>query len=73
MSSGRLSVWLRGLALLRYPEVLRFLGDRRLDLACLDRIRQPHPGFKLADNVCSASFAPQPLQPRSCVCPRRTQ
>ncbi len=46
-----LITWLRGLAQLRHPEVVRFLGERRQELLLLQRIRQRYPDAKIADGV----------------------
>lgn len=62
MKRGCLSIWLRALALLRYPETLRFLGERRLEMLQLDSIRQTASGLKLADDLILQAYAPQRLQ-----------
>lgn len=57
-----LGTWLRGLALLRHPEVLRFLGERRLALLELQEVRNRWPTAKLADDCVIAAYAPQRLR-----------
>lgn len=57
-----LLTWLRGLALLRYPEMLRFLGEKRLEILLLDGIRKANPTVKLADDLVITAYEPERLQ-----------
>ncbi|MFQ6540002.1 MULTISPECIES: acyltransferase [Aphanothece] len=57
MSRGSMAEWLCTVALLRYPEVRRFLGERRLEWLRLDEIRRLHPTAKLADDVKLLAYA----------------
>jgi len=47
---------LRGLALMRHPEVRRYLGERRLELIRLDKVRQTFPAAKIALDVELAGY-----------------
>ena len=46
-----LTTWLRGLALLRHPETIRYLGERRLEQAVLNEIRAEFPTARISDKV----------------------
>jgi acetyltransferase-like isoleucine patch superfamily enzyme len=48
--------WIRGLALLRHPELVRELGERRLQLQQLAALRAANPGAKLSSGVRLLSF-----------------
>jgi len=48
--------WLRALALLRHPEVLRFLGEKRLEILLLDEIRKANPSLKLASELAMIAY-----------------
>jgi len=43
--------WLRGLWLLRYPELVRALGDLRLSILELEKIRSCYPGVRIHADV----------------------
>lgn len=59
--------WLRGLALLRHPELIRDLGERRFQLQAIGRLRQRFPGAKLSDDIRLVGFAPERLELGSAV------
>ena len=43
--------WLRGLALLRYPALVRELGERRFHLQRIEALRGLCPGSKISNDV----------------------
>ena len=53
--------WLRGLALLRHPELIRELGEQRFRLLTLADIRRRFPSSKIARDVDLAGFEPSRL------------
>jgi acetyltransferase-like isoleucine patch superfamily enzyme len=53
--------WLKGLRLLRHPEVVRYLGRKRLHLQAIDSIRNKHPSAKVADEIELSGFAAERL------------
>jgi len=53
--------FLRAIALLRYPETLRFLGEKRLELLELGGIRKAYPTAKLADGLVITAYQPERL------------
>ena len=48
--------WIRGLALLRHPELVRELGERRLQLQQLSALRAENPRAKLSSGLRLLSF-----------------
>ena len=55
----RLRTWIRALALLRYPELLRELGELRFEVAELNRLREACPGSIVERGVVLVGYAPQ--------------
>lgn len=49
--------WLKGLRLLRHPEVVRYLGRKRQHLQAVDSIRSRHATAKVADDIELSGFA----------------
>lgn len=54
--------WLRGLALLRYPELVYDLGERRFHLLKVAEIRRRFPEARVDRNVTLISYAPSRLE-----------
>lgn len=46
-----LRIWLQGIGLLRYPELVRWLGEQRFHLQRVQRARRAAPLAKIADSV----------------------
>jgi len=61
MSRGGLTTWLRALALLRFPEIVHFLGEKRLDLLKVSGIRKVYPTAKLSDELVITAYQPERL------------
>jgi acetyltransferase-like isoleucine patch superfamily enzyme len=51
--------WLKGIALLRFPEVRRGLGRLRLKWLQVQTIRNDHPGIKIDDGVECIAYRPE--------------
>jgi acetyltransferase-like isoleucine patch superfamily enzyme len=58
----RILTWLRGLALLRHPELLRDLGARQQHLRTLAELRQRFPACKLKSDVLLVGYSKDLLQ-----------
>jgi acetyltransferase-like isoleucine patch superfamily enzyme len=54
--------WLRGLALLRHPELIRDLGERRFHLQRIASLEQRFPGCKIDRDIILIGYAPAQLQ-----------
>ncbi len=54
--------WFKGLALLRYPELVKDLGERRFHLQTIDRIRNRFPGSKVDRDLRLVGYADDRLQ-----------
>jgi acetyltransferase-like isoleucine patch superfamily enzyme len=57
-----LATWLRGLALLRRPELVRELGERAAELETIARVRARNPGNRIASRVRLLAYAEDRLQ-----------
>jgi acetyltransferase-like isoleucine patch superfamily enzyme len=55
--SGDMLTWLKGLRLLRHPEVIRYLGRKRQHLQSVDSIRSKHASAKIDDGIELSGFA----------------
>jgi acetyltransferase-like isoleucine patch superfamily enzyme len=62
--------WLRGFALLRYPELVRDLGERRFELLELQQVRQHSPLARIDRHVKLIGYKPSRLNlgPQAHVC-----
>lgn len=63
-SNSRLTMknWLRGLWLLRHPELIRDLGERRFHLQLIEQIRRDSPHTRISSDIVLTNYAPDRLQ-----------
>lgn len=62
MAPRGLPTWLRGLAQLRYPSLVRALGEWRFELDLLDQVRAENPGAKIENGVLLVGWYPGALR-----------
>jgi acetyltransferase-like isoleucine patch superfamily enzyme len=70
MGFGNFLTWLRGLAQLRHPSLVRALGEWRFELDLLEQVRAENPGAKIDLGVILVGWCPGALRlaPGSAVC-----